>query len=96
MLTTRIASAARSYRELARRLLIGGFSLTVLATGAFSAVAFNPSPAFAQKGKKDEEEKPVKSYTLPYFFSGIAILLVVVPLCLPAMRPVETPKEEDD
>ncbi len=91
MLTTRIARTATSLRTLARRTVAVGFASAMLA-----ATALDASPAFAQKGKNDEPEGPVKGYTMPYFLSGAAVLMVVVPLCLPSMRPVEVPKEEDD
>lgn len=91
MLSTGIARSARSPRGFVRCLVVVGFSLLTLAAAALDA-----SPAFAQKDKKDDVEEPVKGYTMPYFISGVAVLMVVVPLCLPSLRPVETPKEEDD
>jgi hypothetical protein len=91
MQTTRTACTAISLRGFARRAIVVGFSVIALA-----ATALDASPAWAQKGNKDAVEEPVKGYTMPYFLSGVAVLMVVVPLCLPSLRPVETPKEEED
>ncbi|MCE9606620.1 MAG: hypothetical protein K8U03_17155 [Planctomycetia bacterium] len=61
------------------------------------AITFQTNPALAQRGKPaPEPEQVIKSYTLPYFFSGVAVLLVVIPLCLPTLRLWEIPKDEDD
>lgn len=76
------------------RLLRRGIRVLALAV-ITCTLALVATPALAQK-KKDEPEKVDKSYTLPYFFSGLAVLMVVVPLCFPSMRKTEIPKEEDD
>jgi hypothetical protein len=60
------------------------------------AAALAAAPALAQKGKVAEPETVAKSYTLPYFFTGLAVLLIVVPLCFPSLRKTEAPKDDDD
>lgn len=73
-----------------------GFTARAIAlTAIVCATSLVATPALAQK-KDAEPEKVDKSYTLPYFFSGVAVLMVVVPLCFPSMRKSEAPKEEDD
>lgn len=91
MFSNRITREASTPRRFLRRLLPVAASLALACLAAFDA-----SPAFAQKGKDDPVEKVEHSYTMPYFFSGAAVLMVVVPLCLPMLRPVDVPKDEDD
>jgi len=86
MTTTRFSAPANSPAGFSRRMLWAVAPALVLCAS---------SPALAQK-KSDEPEKPSKSYTLPYFFSGLAVLMVVVPLCFPSLRKTEAPKNEDD
>jgi len=84
----RITHESSTPRRFVRRMLPAAASLALACLAA--------SPAFAQKGKDAPVEKVEHSYTMPYFFSGAAVLMVVVPLCLPMLRPVEVPKDEDD
>lgn len=71
-------------------------ALSVVASLIVCAATLDATPALAQRGKIPEVEKVEKSYTLPYFFSGIAVLMIIIPLCLPVLRLWEVPKEEDD
>ncbi len=80
-----------SHFGLVRRALRAVALSAILCAAALAA-----TPALAQRGKIDEPEKVEKSYTLPYFFSGIAVLLIVMPLCFPSLRKTEAPKEQDD
>lgn len=73
----------------------GSFVRAVMLTMVVGATSLVASPALAQK-KDAEPEKPPKSYTLPYFFSGLGVLMIVVPLCFPSVRKTEAPKDEDD
>lgn len=65
---------------------------------ALAGVLLAPADAFAQqKGKKGKEEDvPTKGYTIQYFLTGMAVLLIAAPLCWPAMRRWDLPFHEEE
>jgi hypothetical protein len=91
MASTRNTTGSDSRFDIVRR----GFRAVAL-SAIVCAAPMCANPAFAQKGKAVEEDKVEKSYTLPYFFSGLAVLMIVMPLCFPSLRKTEAPKEDDD
>lgn len=64
---------------------------------ALACVLLTPADAFAQqKGKKDKEDAPTKGYTIQYFLTGMAVLMIAAPLCWPAMRRWDLPFHEEE
>ena len=64
----------------------------LFATLVLGAALLAPADAFAQqKGKKDKEEPPTKGYTMQYFITGVAVLMIAAPLCWPALRRWDLP-----
>ena len=61
--------------------------VAVAAAVVLSAVAFEPTIALEQgKGNEPAVEEEKKGYTLPYFFTMIAVMAVVVPVCMACSR----------
>ena len=63
------------------------------AVGCFAALA--PRPAFAQAKKGKGEPEDEKGYTLPYFFSIIGVLAMLVAVGMPCSRKWDVEKEEE-
>lgn len=61
------------------------------------AIAVGLGDAAYAQGSKNKEPPPEekKSYTMPYFFSGLAVLIIVTPLCWPALRRWDIPVKEE-
>jgi hypothetical protein len=66
----------------------------VVAIACWTAAAADV--AFAQGKGKDEKDAPVKGYTLPYFFTLIGGLAMVVPVCMPSSRKWDIAADEEE
>jgi len=85
--------AAGSDLASARRLQLRRRLVAVVAI-LLLAVAM-PSMAFAQRAKDEAPEEETKGYTLPYFFTVVAVLSVVVAASLPSKRAWDVEFDEE-
>ncbi|MGC3967165.1 MAG: hypothetical protein QM775_07280 [Pirellulales bacterium] len=72
-------------------------NLATIMAAVVLTLALSSGAAFAQgKNAKEPEGPPPKGYTIQYMFTIVVVLMIVAPMCWPAMRRWDLPFHGQD